>query len=154
MKKILAACAVTLLTSGCATIINGSTQPISVTTDPVVGANCELKNSEGTWYITTPGNAVISRTKNDLNVSCTKDGYPTTAIVVPSKFHAATFGNIVAGGLIGVAVDASTGANFEYDTPVKVALTGNPNDSKIGETSAPAQATMTTAAVKPPGSAP
>lgn len=152
MKRIFALCATTVLVSGCATVINGSTQPVSVTSDTVVGASCELKNSEGSWYVTTPGSAVISRTKNDLTVTCKKDGYPTVSLVVPSQFHAATFGNIIAGGVVGVVVDASTGANYEYDTPIKVSFSGAPTGASpaAADTSAPSSAMSSTATASGP----
>jgi hypothetical protein len=135
MIKVLGACAVMLLASGCASIVNGSTEQISVTTDPVAGANCELKNSEGTWQVTTPGTVEVNRARSDLNVTCTKDGYPTTATVMHSKMNFMTFGNVLAGGVIGVMVDSSTGANTEYETPINISLTGTPSDSKAAQAS-------------------
>jgi hypothetical protein len=109
--------------SGCATIIKGTTQSVSVSTDPVEGARCELTSSEGTWYITTPGSVVVHKTKNDLKVVCTKDGYQEATATIPSSFNGATAGNIIAGGLIGVGIDAASGANYEYPPSTHIPMT-------------------------------
>jgi hypothetical protein len=102
--------------SGCATIIKGTTQDISVNTTPVGGADCTLVNSEGTWYLTTPGTAKVHKTKTDLDITCKKDGYAPGHIVAISHFNGTTAGNILLGGVIGIGVDAASGADNEYDT--------------------------------------
>ena len=99
-----------------------SSNPLSVSTSPVQGAACTLHNSEGTWYLTSPGSVEVHKTKNDLEVTCTKDGYQPGKQVATSKFGGATFGNILAGGVIGVGIDAASGANYYYDNPLTVPL--------------------------------
>jgi hypothetical protein len=101
---------------------SGSKQSVSVSTTPVQGAACVLHNSEGTWYVTSPGSVEVHKTKNDLDVTCTKDGYQVGKQVAISKFGGATFGNIVAGGIIGAGIDAASGANYYYDNPLTVPL--------------------------------
>jgi hypothetical protein len=114
--------------SGCATIVDGSTQSVSVSTMPVEGAACTLTNSEGKWFLTSPGSVTVHKTKNDLAVSCTKDGYQVGNQVAVSKFGGATFGNIVLGGGVGAIVDAASGANYYYDSPITVPL-GEPKSA-------------------------
>lgn len=109
--------------SGCATIIKGTSQDIAVTTAPSEGADCVLTNSEGTWYLTTPGNAHVHKTKNDITISCKKTGYQDVTQTIPSHFNGATAGNILAGGLIGIGVDAASGANYSYPETTEVSLT-------------------------------
>ena len=108
--------------SGCATIVDGSTQSVSVSTSPVEGAACTLTNSEGKWFLTSPGSVQVHKTKNDLSVECTKDGYQPGNQIAVSKFGGATFGNIVLGGGVGAIVDAASGANYYYDSPLTVPL--------------------------------
>ncbi|HLY07364.1 MAG TPA: hypothetical protein VKR31_16580 [Rhizomicrobium sp.] len=108
--------------SGCATIIEGTTQPVSVNTTPEQGAQCTLANSQGTWYVTTPGSTTVHKTKTDLDVTCSKPGFQPGHVVAASHFGATTAANVVAGGLIGVGVDAASGANYHYDSPITVAL--------------------------------
>jgi hypothetical protein len=107
---------------GCATIVQGTTESVSVTTTPDQGAQCTLKNSEGTWYVTSPGSTTVHKTKNDLTVSCKKDGYPGGEALARSHFGGTTAGNVLAGGLIGIGIDAASGANYYYDSPITVDL--------------------------------
>ena len=126
--------------SGCASIVEGTTQSVAVTTPPVSGASCTLANSEGTWYLTSPGNATVHKTKNDLKVFCTKAGYQDATTVVPPHFNGATLGNVIAGGVIGIGIDAATGANFNY--PENIA---DPMTPVATAESAPAATTAATA---------
>ncbi|MGD0143743.1 MAG: hypothetical protein ABSC92_11330 [Rhizomicrobium sp.] len=73
--------------------------------------------------MTSPGNAQVHKTKSDLNVSCKKDGYQDGSAVIASHFNGATLGNILAGGVIGIGIDAATGADFNYPTSVTVPMT-------------------------------
>ena len=118
----LALIALGLTLSGCATIIKGTTQSVSITSAPTQGAMCELKNSEGVWYVTTPGSVTVHKTKNDLTVTCSKVGFQDGVVTIPAKFNAVTAGNILAGGLIGIGVDAASGANYGYPESTEVPL--------------------------------
>ncbi len=108
--------------SGCATIIDGTTQPVSVNTTPQDGAKCTLTNSQGTWYVTSPGSTTVHKTKNDLMVTCAKDGFAGGQVLAKSHFGGATAGNVIAGGVIGIGIDAASGANFYYNSPITVDL--------------------------------
>jgi hypothetical protein len=72
---------------------------------------------------TTPGSVRLDKSKNDITVSCSKDGYQSASVSESPKFVGTTFGNIIAGGVIGVAVDAATGANYEYPSEVRLDMT-------------------------------
>jgi hypothetical protein len=132
VQTIVAMAAIGAALSGCATIVDGTKQSVSVSTLPVQGAACTLHNSEGTWYVTTPGSVEVHKTKNDMDITCTKDGFGAGKQVASSHFGGATFGNIVAGGLIGAGVDAASGANYYYDNPINVPL-GEPTATKVTE---------------------
>jgi hypothetical protein len=112
--------------SGCATVVNGTTQSISVSTASVTGAQCTLTSSEGTWFVATPGSVTVHKTKNDLNAVCKKDGYQDAQVIIPSKFGAMTAGNVILGGLVGITVDAISGANYSYpqSTDIPMAAVG------------------------------
>lgn len=100
--------------SGCATVIKGTTQSIVVTSPPVAGAYCILSSTEGNWPVTTPGAVTVDKSKEDILVRCSKPGFQDASASIPSDFQGWTLGNIVLGGLIGVGVDAATGAMNEY----------------------------------------
>ncbi|MGH6872715.1 MAG: hypothetical protein ACREHE_14530 [Rhizomicrobium sp.] len=114
--------------SGCATVIQGTTQSVSVNTASVEGAQCTLTSSEGTWYVTTPGSVTVHKTKNDLDAVCKKDGYQDATATIPSKFGATTLGNVILGGGVGIIVDAASGANYSYpqSTTIPMAAVGTP----------------------------
>jgi uncharacterized protein YceK len=107
-----------LLMSGCASIVDGSSQTLSVKTTKdvtdIAGASCSLQNDKGTWFTSTPGTVTIHRSIEALNVKCTKDGFAPTVQSVNSSTKGMAFGNILFGGLIGVGVDISTGAAYDY----------------------------------------
>jgi hypothetical protein len=112
------AATVVVLFSGCAAITTGTTQPLTVTTKQsgtnVVGASCELTNGKGTYYVTTPGTVTVSRSYSDMVVVCKKDSLPDANMNVRSSLKGMAFGNIIFGGLVGVIVDTTTGAAYDY----------------------------------------
>lgn len=143
LSAIAAVAAVGVVVSGCATIVEGTTQPVSVSTVPEQGAACTLSNSQGTWYLTSPGSTTVHKTKTDLTIDCTKTGYAPGHLVATSHFGGTTFGNIILGGVVGAGVDAASGANFYYDNPITVPL-----GERTGPTAA--QAAPPTSASAPP----
>ena len=149
IQAVIAVAIVGAAVSGCATIIKGTSQDIAVTTSPANGVDCVLNNSEGTWYLTTPGNAHVHKTKNDITITCKKNGFQDAQQIIPSHFNGATAGNILAGGLIGIGVDAASGANYTYPDTTEVSL--------VPVQSAAHEAPMTpvsTPAVLPPAAQP
>ena len=156
LAAVLAAGAVV---SGCATIIEGTTQSVSVSTVPEQGAQCTLKNSEGTWFLTTPGSTTVHKTKNDMTVDCNKAGFEPGHMVAVSHFGGTTVGNVIAGGAIGLGVDAASGANYHYDSPITVTLgeataaaPASPGTAPLA-TAPSAAATTTTADMSPSAAA-
>ncbi len=133
---------------GCATIVKGTTQDIAVDTIPQGGSCTVTRNGFPEAKVTAPGNVNVKRGKEQLSFNCAKPPeFPTeTAMTVDSKFNGATFGNILAGGVIGVVVDSSTGANYSYPDKVTVELIA------VGA-SAPVAAATPAAAAPPPAAA-
>ena len=111
---------------GCASIIDGSSQSLSVKAVSdgvyVAGAQCTLVNNKGTWYVTTPGTVTVHRSYDELNVKCSKPGFIPNVGSVPSTTRNMALGNIFFGGLIGTSVDMGTGAAYDYPTPIVVQL--------------------------------
>jgi uncharacterized protein YceK len=123
MKTLISALALALGLSGCATIMEGTTQSVTITTAPP-GAHCTI-DREGARVgevSATPGSIQLNKSGKDLAVTCTKAGYQTATIVQSPDFSGTTFGNIIIGGGIGAIADAASGANYKYPTPINVAL--------------------------------
>ena len=111
MKKvltitILALCLTSLI--GCASIMTGRHQKIPVTTVPE-GATVTCNNQS----ITTPGELMLLRGEGPYTVKITKAGYWDETVILKKTMSGATAGNALLGGLIGVGVDAVTGAMFK-----------------------------------------
>jgi hypothetical protein len=108
------------LSSGCATITSGTSQTIAVETEknnvPVAGANCRIVTSKGVWNLTTPATFEISKSSDDARISCEKAGEPKGEATAKSGFKSNTVGNVLIGGIIGIGVDAMTGAMWAYPT--------------------------------------
>jgi hypothetical protein len=111
------------LISGCATVTQGSSQSLLINTDPA-GAKCEVLR-EGTQIgevDPTPGSIEIRKSNKDLQLRCRKQGFREAAGTLPSSFDAWTLGNILIGGIIGVVVDAGSGAINRYEPQITVSL--------------------------------
>lgn len=118
----LALCAV-LATAGCATIVSGTSQSITVLTEKgVEGARCELTDSKGgKWYVPdTPGTVTVRKGDGPMTIVCKKAGFKTATHIFDETLHGATFGNIIAGGGVGILVDAASGAAQRYPDQVTV----------------------------------
>ena len=103
--------------------MEGAAQSVTIATNPP-GAICNVERT-GTHLgtvATTPGSLRFDKSKNDIAITCTKDGYRAATVTESPKFVGTTFGNIVVGGLIGVAVDAASGANYAYPNDVQIEL--------------------------------
>lgn len=123
---LVALAAATQLT-GCASIVGGTNQTISVeshATDgaQIPGANCKLSNNKGTWFVTTPGSTTVNRSFEDLSVLCEKESHPSGMVTIKSSTKPLAFGNIIFGGVIGAGVDVATGAAYDYPTLVRVKM--------------------------------
>ena len=115
-----------LLLSGCASVVNGNRQKVSVTTHDkgvdVSGATCTLSNDKGVWYLTSPGSTSVHRSYGDMKIDCALTGTTNGSVAVPSVTTGAVYGNILIGGGIGAGVDIATGAAFRYPDVVRVEM--------------------------------
>lgn len=113
----------TMIVSGCATLTKGGSQSVTVDTNPS-GATCTLSKQGKTLAIInpTPGTVNIEKGKDTISVICKKDGYHDGAGTLSAEFQGMTFGNILFGGLIGLAIDAGSGAIHKYQPMLSLLL--------------------------------
>lgn len=125
------------LLGACATIVEGTSKSVSVVTTPP-GATCALSRAGAPLGTInpTPGSVTLSKSKNDINVNCTKPGYKPAAVTVSSKFVGTTVANILVGGVVGVVADAASGANF--DPPAQIDVSLEPDAPAVTEAAASA----------------
>jgi hypothetical protein len=126
LKTLTYIAALSILTTGCSTITgSGTSQSVSVQTyaadgTDVEAAKCEMKNDEGTWFVTTPGSTIVRRSNKDLEVICKKPGIDIGAANVVSRTKGNMFGNIILGGGIGAVIDHNNGSAYEYPSLIKI----------------------------------
>ncbi|WP_435418674.1 hypothetical protein WAB17_03650 [Parerythrobacter aurantius] len=119
-KQALAALAAVaaFATSGCATVLNGTSTDYSTESRPE-GADVKFTNGAS---CTTPCELEFKR-KDDLRADITKEGFKPTYVLIQSKLGGSAFGNILLGGGVGAIVDGSNGAsNRLYPRPLIVQL--------------------------------
>lgn len=123
LRRLLAPLLLALTLPACATITTGTTSTISVVTDPP-GASCSLTRGGETVGIVnpTPGSVSVSKSMRAIDVRCTRPGHGIGTAAIGSDFQPMTAGNILIGGLIGIAIDAASGAAGSYPGSVTVSL--------------------------------
>lgn len=123
IQAVAAIAAISFGMAGCGTIVEGTHQDIAVATTPD-GAHCDAtRKGEAIGTInSTPGKLSVRKTKDDILLACNKDGYQASSQYLHSGMAAGTFGNIIAGGVIGWGVDSATGADNKYPESVTVQL--------------------------------
>mgnify|MGYP005806467189 CR=1 FL=1 len=114
MRALITALITVTVLPGCASIVSGQNQPVTVEAPNCEGATCKLMNDKGTWFVKAPGSVTVSRAYGDLTATCSKEGFGAATSTVASSTKAMAAGNIVFGGLIGVGVDVATGAAYDY----------------------------------------
>lgn len=144
--------AMLLLLQGCASIVSGQQQSISVQTvsmnGPVSGALCRLSNNKGSWDLMSPGTTTVQRSFEALSVRCEKEGHEPAIETFASVTKAMAFGNVLIGGVIGATIDMSTGAAYDYPNLVTVTFR-DAAGAAPGQTAAAASPTAAAAPVPP-----
>lgn len=123
-----AACAILVVCSlaGCATVVRGTSEDVVINYVP---SDATVITSLNHTCSASPCTVKVPR-KEEFSVTASKLGYQSQTVQVRTKFSkggaAGVAGNIVAGGLIGVGVDAATGATLDhYPNPVNIKLLPN-----------------------------
>jgi hypothetical protein len=109
--------------SACATVTSGTDHTLLVETDPA-GATCLLRRDGANIGAVNPTpNAIrISKSRHDISVNCEKADHEPTSRTVTASFQAMTLGNVLIGGVVGLAADLASGAAITYPESVQVVL--------------------------------
>jgi len=127
MKKVFAVSAVLTLTA-CATIMHGSGQDVGISSNPT-GATVTVDNQSPGQ---SPYIAHLSRKDNHV-IKLDLPGYAPAELTLTRKTSGWVWGNIVFGGLIGLAVDAMTGGLYNL-TPEQLSATLSAQKASIAPT--------------------
>ena len=147
MKKlILAALPLAMSVGACATVTRGMHEAFTVETEP---SGAMVETSKGLHCDATPCTFPRVERNAEFTVTITKPGYRTWTGTVTHHTAGAgaagMAGNVIVGGLIGIGIDATSGATQDLvPNPLRVTLESE-------ETETPA---ATTAAATAPAAAP
>ena len=121
--------------AGCASVVIGDTQSVTLETvdaagAEVAGAECTLTNEHGSWPVKTPGFAVVPRSPKDLHVHCEAANHPAGEVRAVSRVNSPMFLNSFLGvaastGFVAVAaaaIDYWKGAAYDYPKTIRVVL--------------------------------
>ncbi len=119
---IVALCA---LAGGCASVTRGTTENLSIVSTPS-GAEASISGLDVPTACVTPCAVVVKRNA-DISVTFQKEGYEPQVVQltkeIPATGVAGFAGNVLIGGLVGMGVDAVTGAATDHKpNPVAVTL--------------------------------
>lgn len=123
--RVVLAAAIAAPCVGCASVTRGTTENISISSTPA-GATAEITGLDIPTSCVTP--CVVQAKRNaDITVTVNKEGYEPQVIPltkeVPPTGAAGFAGNVLLGGVVGMGVDAATGAALDHKpNPVIVTL--------------------------------
>jgi uncharacterized protein YceK len=117
-----------LLVTGCASIVSGTTQPISFNSTPI-GARVLINGAD---MGKTPLTLELKR-KQSYAVAINLDGYKPETMNIERGLNGWVWGNIIFGGLIGVVVDAASGSMYKLTPDQFTAVMGHDLSMDSGE---------------------
>ena len=125
INKTIIATSIALL-SGCATIGNGSTQSLAITTvndKTPEKTTCNITNEEGSWQ-TTGSNATttIHRDGNTMMIKCDNPYQKGLSMLEPTFSRKYVQLDLFFTSVIGVLVDAGTNAFYSYPSTVIIGM--------------------------------
>lgn len=142
--RILGVVALAAALGGCASVTRGTTENISISSTPS-GVEATITGLDVPTACVTPC-AIVAKRNADITVSFAKEGYEPEVVQltkeVPATGAAGFAGNIVAGGLVGMGVDAVTGAAQDHKpNPVIVTMRpmARPSSRPVRPRAKPAQ---------------
>jgi hypothetical protein len=123
LKRLIPALLLAAALPACGTITSGTSQSVSILTEPA-GASCTLTREGAVVGIVnpSPGTITVSKSSRDIAVRCLRAGHSPGVNIIPAQFQAMTAGNILLGGVIGLAIDAASGAISRYPESTIIVL--------------------------------
>ena len=109
--------------SGCARIIEGSSQEVTIETPGADGATCFLENKEMRYKIYAPQTITLTKPRSPLNVRCLAPGNREKTVVVPLRFQEETFMNAANGLIPGMLYDYESNSMYKLPPVIVVDFT-------------------------------
>jgi len=132
---VLVLAGVSLLLSSCASIVSGTKQKVTVSSEPAKAQIVVIGNDGKEYYKGEPGELKLPRSKT-YTVEVSMNGYVTQKVSIDRSFNMWFVGNVCFGGIPGMVIDLITGAlwNLEPDTiniTLKTAMLNSDNGPVI-----------------------
>lgn len=129
--------ALSILMSGCASIVSDSQYPVSISSSPA-GANFEVRNRAGVVLHSgsTPSSVSLKSGAGyfkgeEYTITFRKEGFADQQTKLNSSLDGWYWGNIIFGGLIGMlAIDPATGAMYKLPEDTAATLAPVTADAK------------------------
>jgi uncharacterized protein YceK len=121
LKKLIPVLALTALTGGCASIVSDDDSTTYIETIPEK-ARCELHGQDFTRVVNTPTSLSLPSNAAPITVACKTEGYRNTIKELDTSIDGWILGNLIFGGIIGVAIDAARGAGMKYPPRITIIL--------------------------------
>lgn len=128
-KGVIAISAFVFLVSGCASLMSGTSQSVTVDSEPqgakVIVGKVKVKDGvsemvDGKEVGVTPIDVQVSRRKGMVQVS--KEGYKTVDVPLKTRMNPWVWGDILLTSPLSTSIDTTTGASSEY-SPGKYMVT-------------------------------
>jgi hypothetical protein len=118
---------ISVIGSGCASLATSNDTMVRVETVSTDGteikeANCAINRAGSKIEFKTPSVVGLPKSSANVTIDCSKPGVPDGRGVLTSRVGAATFGNILAGGIVGAVVDQATGKAYNYPEWVQIVM--------------------------------
>lgn len=108
------------LLAGCATVIEGQTQPITILTPGAESVDCYLYNEDMSYKVRAGDTNEIMKSPNDLTIECLAPGNRQRTIVVESQLEPATLLNAVNAVVPGAAYDHFSRGLYAYPETITI----------------------------------
>ena len=126
--SFVALIAFSLALTACATIMHGSSQDVGISSTPT-SASVSVDNAERGQ---TPYVAKLSRKDNHI-IHIAADGYQPADLTLTRSTSGWVWGNLLFGGIVGLAVDAITGGLYKL-TPDQLSATLAKQSASVAHT--------------------
>lgn len=111
------------LLAGCASIVSNDSQEIKVQvlcgTRPVK-ATCVAENKQGLWKFQAPGKVIVKNDMSELALTCKANYMNSFTVHAPPLPSWGMAGNVLAGGLVGAAVDLYNNTGLKYPENIDI----------------------------------
>lgn len=122
MRKLFAVFTLTLFSTSCASITQGTSQSIIFNLEPKQTKCIASRDDEGEISTITSSNntLTVSKSKDDIIVKCSAKGYESKTLRLVSSTQAA---GVVGGVFLDLGiVDMMTGAMWKYEGTINISL--------------------------------